>query len=50
MKIFKEKAGVISPDPRWVCFESHYMYDSDTLVGLVWLIVTEWRHDRHIVG
>ena len=50
MKIFKEKAGVFSLDPVWVCFESHYMYDADTLITLIWLIITEWRHDRHLIG
>jgi hypothetical protein len=31
MKIFREKGGVISEDPIWVCFSGPYMYTADTL-------------------
>ena len=50
MQIFKEKAGVISEMPVWVCFESEYMYVGRTLLELFWIMLTEWKADYHIVG
>jgi hypothetical protein len=50
IKIFKEKAGVISGDPIWVAFEGPYMYLHSTFLGLLKLLITEWRNDRHLVG
>jgi hypothetical protein len=50
MKLIKEKAGVISPHAVWVFFDSYYMYVAPTLWGLLKQVVTEWRHDKHIVG
>ena len=50
IKIFKEQGGMISNEPIWICFESCYMYVSPTLFGLIWQVITEWRHDRHTVG
>lgn len=49
-QIFKERAGVISPKPIWVCFESCWMYEDYSLLKLIWIIITEWRNDRHLVG
>ena len=48
--IFKEKAGVISRDPIWVIFYSCYMYTADTLLGVLWLFITEFKHERHMIG
>ena len=50
MKIFLEKAGVISPGPIWVCFCTCYMYTADTLEDLVDVLNSEWEHDNHLVG
>jgi hypothetical protein len=50
MKIFKEKPGVISVKHCWVAIGGGYMYIEDTLLGLIWLLITEWKHDRHLVG
>lgn len=50
MYIFKQKAGVISKKDCWVCFHSCYMYIADTLMELIWVIITEWKQDRHLVG
>ena len=50
MKIFKEKAGMISEDPIWVCMTVGYLYTADTLRALLWLMITEWKHDNHVVG
>ena len=50
MTIFKEKAGVISKDPVWVCIDSGYLYTAPTLFKLIVILVTEWRNDKHMVG
>lgn len=50
MRIFKENAGVISPEECWVCIHGPYMYVADTLEGLVQVLNTEWEWDRHLVG
>lgn len=50
MKIFKEKPGVISEGPGWVCIDDGYLYTADTLLGLLWMLLTQWKDDRHMVG
>lgn len=50
MKIFKAKAGVISPEPCWVCFHSCYIYTADTFLGLLWAMITQWNDDSNLVG
>lgn len=50
MKIFREKAGVISEGPVWVCKYSCYLHASRSLLALIWNVLTEYKHDRHIVG
>lgn len=49
-QIFKEKAGMISLGPCWVCFYPGYLHAHDTLLGLLWQVVTEYKHDKHLVG
>ena len=49
MRVFKEKAGVISVNPCWVCIDKYWLYTADTYLGLLKLFITEWRHDRHFV-
>lgn len=48
--IYKEKAGVISKDPIWVCFQSCWMYEGASLLGLLWNIVSQRRQDRNLIG
>jgi len=48
--LFREKRGVISLGPCWVCFYDCYMHADESLAGLIWSLVTEFRHDRHLVG
>lgn len=50
MKIFREKAGVISKEPVWVCIHGYYMYLGDNLPQLLWVMATQWNDDRNIVG
>lgn len=49
-RIFREKAGVISEGPVWVCIHRPYLYTADTLFQLLMLIFREWEDDRHLVG
>ena len=50
MTLFRERPGVISPGPCWVLFAGCHMYTSPTLLGLARVVLTEWAHDRHLVG
>jgi len=48
--IFKDSTRTISDGPIWVCFQSHYMYSAASLPKLLWITLTQWRADRHLVG
>lgn len=48
--IFKQKAGVISENDCWVAMYAGHMHIEDTLLKLLWSLLTEWKHDRHLVG
>lgn len=50
MKIFREKAGIISEKPIWICYHSTYMYVGDSLIGLLWEMATKWNNDHNLVG
>lgn len=50
MHIYKEKAGVISEGPVWVCIHDGYLYTADTLEGLIKVLNEEWEHDKYLVG
>jgi len=53
IKIWKEKAGVISPGPCWCCSYDGvpgYLHVHDSLLKLLWEVVTEFRNDKHLVG
>lgn len=50
MNIFKEKAGVLSPEEVWVCICEGYIYIADTLEQLIEILNTEWKNERHLVG
>lgn len=50
IKIYKEQPNIISKDYIWVCICNEYLYTHDTLIGLLWLMICEWKHDRHLVG
>lgn len=46
--IFREKPGVISPGTCWVIFHDVYMYIGDSLPHVIWIMLTEWKDDRHL--
>lgn len=49
--ITKSNPGEISPNPVWVCIDTHgYMYIEANLLRLFITVLTQWRQDRHIVG
>lgn len=50
MKIFKENKAVLCEKPIWICFHSYYMYTGNTLIKLIWQIITEWNNDKHSIG
>ena len=50
MKIYKEKAGVISEKPIWMCWHRCWLYTADSFLSLIIILITEWKHDRHLVG
>ena len=49
MHIYQEKAGVISPDPVWVCICEGYLYTANTLEQLIEKLNTEWKDGQHYV-
>jgi len=49
MKIFKEKAGVISETEIWVCIHGFYLYTHSTFIGLIWTILTQWNDDKNLM-
>lgn len=48
--LFRERAGVISPGPCWVITYDCYMHCDENLLRLLWNVITEYKHDRHLVG
>jgi hypothetical protein len=50
MRIYQEKAGVISEGECWVCICEGYLYTNESLEGLIKMLNTEWKHDKHLVG
>lgn len=50
MKIYKERAGVISENEAWCCLYDCYLYTADTLCKLIKIMITEWQDEKHLVG
>lgn len=50
--IVKEPPGVISEDePAWVWLgPGPYLYAHQTFFGLLWMVLTGWKKDRHLCG
>jgi len=52
-RIWKVSPGVVSPGTSWCCSYDGvpgYLHIHDTLHQLLWEVITEFRHDRHLVG
>lgn len=50
MKIFYQKAGVISRKPVWVCQYSCYLHTNESLLRLLWSVITEYKDEEWMVG
>ena len=50
MKLFYQKAGVISERPLWICLHDGYMYSHPSFFGLVRTIVTQWKNINNLIG
>lgn len=50
MRLFKEKAGVISEVACWVMIDRCWLYTGDTLLQVVWKYVSQYKSDKHLVG
>lgn len=48
--IICERPGVISEKRCWVCIHEAWMYMADSFIGLLWVMITEWKHDRNLWG
>lgn len=43
------KPGEIGPGRSWICVHDCYLYMSDSLLSLIWIVLTEWKNDKHLV-
>lgn len=50
MWIWREKPGVISEGPCWVCVYGYWMHCAGTLWELADDVIRFWKHDSRIVG
>ena len=50
MKLYREKAGVISTGPIYVLLVDGYMYASPTISNLIIKVFKEWKSDKHLIG
>lgn len=49
--IYREIPGVLAETAVWVCLDSEgFMYMADSLAGLLRVVATPWRQDKHLVG
>lgn len=48
-KIWRERAGVLAPEPTWVCMYGARIHMAGTLVGLFLDVVWNFRSDRRLV-
>ena len=46
----KEQAGLVSEGPIWCFYHPGYLYMHEWLLGLLWLVITEWKEDAHLAG
>lgn len=50
-RIWKEKPGVICPGSCWCAsYFGCYLHVRESFLGLLWELITQFRHERHIVG
>lgn len=49
-RIFKSKRGEIGPESYWCCIYDCYFHTNNSLLHLIYEIITEWKNDKHLVG
>ena len=42
--------GEISKYGCWTYVNGGYLYIASTFIGLVWTVISEWKHDRNLAG
>jgi len=51
IQLHHEAPGVISEDAGWCVFQSCYMYGPcDTWYEAIWIFLSEYKNDKHLVG
>jgi len=50
IKIFYDRDTMFPEANMWIGFHSCYIYTHKTLLGLLWVMLTEWKQDRHMIG
>ncbi len=50
MKLYKEKANVISEKPIWIFMYKGWLYTGESLLKLVFIVITQWKQDKHLAG
>lgn len=48
LRLYKERAGLISENEVWCCAHEGYLYTADTLKELIKVLNDEWEDDRHL--
>ena len=48
MDLFRDRTNF--GKPVWVCIAGPYLYVHESLAKLLYMMVTEWREDQHLVG
>jgi hypothetical protein len=46
--LLQEVPGVISPGYCWVLFYSSYAHFNESLLKLLWEVITEFKNDKHL--
>ena len=49
-RFFRSKPGEISEGMSWCCSHGGYLYIGTSLWNLIWIFITEFRDDKHLVG
>ena len=52
LKYIKIKAGEIHEEALFSIWDRKegYMYADTTILGLIKLLITDWKNDRHLIG
>lgn len=48
--IHRIEAGQISEGPCWACWYGCWGHFTDGFFELIWNVITEYKHDRHLIG